>query len=256
SISELEMPSGKDLGCGDSRKRGHNAEDCPKEDKFFQGSSGTKGTQLDKDGELGCSSKDSYTANSEERYNKEIDRDLRKEKHRLQQHPCRNTEHLEEITTGHPSKDLEERLDNNRTLTTEDKRNNNINEGEGNTGGCLEEKTILMRTDPEGGYTTVQKKLVNNKPDFEDTRHTMKGIELSRNSQIQRLEIEYHQYDTCTITVRHHLVNWSKVSNQAMMASLTTSLAITLRSREITSLTYLRIKHKWRNKMIDDLTSY
>ncbi|CAG8468246.1 9674_t:CDS:2 [Acaulospora morrowiae] len=151
-----QTPSEKNLDCGDSRKRGHNTEDCPKKDKFSQGSSGTEGMQLDENGELGHSSKDSYTANPEERYisieeNKSVTNHEQQEERRerrLQQHPCRNTKHLEKITTSHPSKDLEECPDNDEILTMEDKRNNNVNEGEGNIGGCLEEKTILMRADP------------------------------------------------------------------------------------------------------------
>ncbi|CAG8508841.1 15384_t:CDS:2 [Acaulospora morrowiae] len=120
SVSEPEMPLVKDLDCENSRKRGHNAENCPKENKFSQGSSETEGMQLDEDGELEHSSKDLYTMNPEE----------------------------QEMTTGHPSKDLKEHPDNDGILMTEDKRNNNINEREGNTGGCLEEKKILMRADP------------------------------------------------------------------------------------------------------------
>ncbi|CAG8572802.1 8344_t:CDS:2 [Acaulospora morrowiae] len=243
------MPSGKDLDCKDLRKRGHNAEDCPKENKFSQGSSGTNEMQLDEDGELGRSSKDSYTANPEEGCNKEMDCDLQKENESLEEttddYPSMILEDIsieeDESATNHEQQKerrdhrlqqhpyLEECLNNDRTLMTKDKRNNNVNEGKGNTGGCLEEKTILMRADP------ATKK--SNQPSWiivireEDMPLWNRLVKEFLNSEVvamknPKLEIEHHQYDTCTITVQYHLVNWSKVSNQTTMASLTTSLAI------------------------------
>ncbi|CAG8698154.1 13463_t:CDS:2, partial [Acaulospora morrowiae] len=93
SASEPETPSGKDLGCGDSG-RDHNAGNCPREDKFPQGSAGTKRTQLDEDGELGRSSRDS---NHGKRHNKGMGCDLRKKR-----------EPPEETADEYPSEILEE----------------------------------------------------------------------------------------------------------------------------------------------------
>ncbi|CAG8500213.1 8363_t:CDS:2 [Acaulospora morrowiae] len=198
------MPSGKDLGCGDSRKRGHNAEDCPKEDKFSQESFGTEGTQLDENRELGHLSKDSESSEeTTDDYPSEILEDISIEE---------NTEYLEEIMTGHPSKDLEKLLDNDETLMTENKRNNNVNEGEGNTGECLEEKTILIRADP-----------VTKKSDQPSRIIACQGIP------------KFGGDDW-----KSNTINMTPAPSQS----------------DIIWSIEVKIKHKWKNKMIDDLTSY
>ncbi|CAG8679884.1 15694_t:CDS:2 [Acaulospora morrowiae] len=91
------MPSGKDLDCGDSRKRDHNAKDCSRKGKFSQESSGMKRSQSDKDGKLGSSSKDSYTTNYGKCHDEGMDLNLR-----------RKSKPLEETTDNYLSEILEE----------------------------------------------------------------------------------------------------------------------------------------------------